>query len=94
MRDPEAVAVGVAPAITLLATVWLPLVWLLDRSGMALLWLLGHRSDAGKKVREEEIRTLVVEAENAGVLEPGEGDDRGRDTARRPAGRRGNEAAA
>jgi putative hemolysin len=72
LRDPEAVAVKVAPAMTLLATVSLPLVWLLDRSGKALLWLLGQRGEAEEKISEEEIRTLVVEAENAGVLEPGE----------------------
>ena len=72
LRDPEAVAVRVSPAMTLLAKASLPLVWLLDRSGKTLLWLLGHRGDAEEKVSEEEIRTLVVEAENAGVLEPGE----------------------
>ncbi|HMJ42915.1 MAG TPA: hemolysin family protein [Pseudolabrys sp.] len=72
LRDPEAVAVRVAPAMMLLAKVSLPLVWLLDRSGKALLWLLGHRGEAEEKVSEDEIRTLVVEAENAGVLEPGE----------------------
>jgi putative hemolysin len=72
LRDPEAVAVRVAPAMTVLAKASLPLVWLLDRSGKSLLWLLGHRGDAEEKVSEEEIRTLVVEAENAGVLEPGE----------------------
>lgn len=72
LRDPEAVAVKVAPAMTLLAKASLPLVWLLDRSGKLLLWLLGHRGDAEEKVSEDEIRTLVVEAENAGVLEPGE----------------------
>jgi putative hemolysin len=72
LRDPEAVAVRVAPYMTMLATVSLPAVWLLDRSGKALLWLLGQRGDASEKVSEDEIRTLVVEAENAGVLEPGE----------------------
>src|SRR5215218_10522521 len=72
LRDPEAVAVRVAPAMVLLAKISLPLVWLLDRSGKALLWLLGQRGEAEDKVSEEEIRTLVVEAENAGVLEPGE----------------------
>ena len=36
------------------------------------MWLLGQRGEAGEKVSEDEIRTLVVEAENAGVLEPGE----------------------
>ena len=47
-------------------------MWLLDRSGKGLLWLLGQHGEAGEKVSEDEIRTLVVEAENAGVLEPGE----------------------
>jgi putative hemolysin len=72
LRDPEAIAVRVAPAMVMLAKISLPLVWLLDRSGKALLWVLGHRGQAGEKVSEDEIRTLVVEAENAGVLEPGE----------------------
>ncbi|MCR6732883.1 MAG: hemolysin family protein [Afipia sp.] len=72
LRDPEAVAVKVAPAMVVLAKISLPLVWVLDRSGKGLLWLLGQRGEAGEKVSEEEIRTLVVEAENAGVLEPGE----------------------
>lgn len=72
LRDPEAVAVKVAPAMVLLAKLSLPLVWILDRSGKALLWVLGQRGEAEEKISEEEIRTLVVEAENAGVLEPGE----------------------
>jgi putative hemolysin len=72
LRDPEAIAVKVAPAMMLLAKASLPLVWLLDRSGKLLLWLLGHRGEAEERVSEDEIRTLVVEAESAGVLEPGE----------------------
>lgn len=72
LRDPEAVAVKVAPAMVVLAKISSPLVWVLDRSGKALLWVLGQRGDAEEKVSEDEIRTLVVEAENAGVLEPGE----------------------
>jgi len=72
LRDPESVAVKVAPAMSLMARVSLPLVWLLDYSGKALLWLLGHGGEAEERVSEEEIRTLVVEAEHAGVLEPGE----------------------
>ena len=72
LRDPESVAVRVAPYMMMLAKISSPAVWLLDRSGKALLWVLGHRGAAGEKVSEDEIRTLVVEAENAGVLEPGE----------------------
>jgi putative hemolysin len=58
--------------MVLLSKISSPLVWLLDRSGKALLWLLGQRGEAQEKVSEDEIRTLVVEAENASVLEPGE----------------------
>lgn len=72
LRDPESIAVKVAPAMNAMAKISLPLVWLLDRSGKLLLWLLGHRGEAEGRVSEEEIRTLVVEAEHAGVLEPGE----------------------
>jgi putative hemolysin len=72
LRNPEVVAVRVAPAMTLLAKAMSPLVFVLNVSGRAVLRLLGqHRMTAGK-VTEEEIRTLVAEAENAGVLEPGE----------------------
>ena len=72
LRDPESIAVRVAPAMNVMAKISLPLVWLLDRSGKALLWLLGQRGEAEERVSEEEIRTLVVEAEHDGVLEPGE----------------------
>jgi putative hemolysin len=72
LRDPEAIALKVAPAMTLLAKICSPLVSLLDLSGKALLWILGHRGKKEEKVTEDEIRTLIVEAENAGVLEPGE----------------------
>jgi putative hemolysin len=72
LRDPEAVAARVGPAMTVLARVSLPLVWLLDASGKAVLWLLGQGGRAGAKVSEDEIRSLIAEAEHAGVLEPGE----------------------
>jgi putative hemolysin len=72
LRNPEAIAVRVAPAMTVLAKVMSPLVWILDRSGRAVLRLLGQYGTTEDKVTEEEIRTLVAEAESAGVLEPGE----------------------
>lgn len=72
LRDPEGVAVRVAPAMTLLAKIASPLVWVLSASGRAVLWLLGQRGERDEKVTEEEIRTLIAEAEHAGVLEPGE----------------------
>lgn len=72
LRDPEAVAVKVAPAMVLLARISLPLVLLLDLSGKAILKLLGQGGDPGERVSEDEIHNLVLEAETAGVLEPGE----------------------
>lgn len=72
LRDPESIALKVAPAMTWLAWISSPLVWLLDASGRTLLWLLGQHGEPEDKVTEEEIHTLIVEAENAGVLEPGE----------------------
>jgi putative hemolysin len=72
LRSPEAVAVRVAPAMMLLAKIMSPLVWLLDASGRGLLRLLGQRGQTEQKVTEEEIRSLMAEAEHAGVLEPGE----------------------
>jgi putative hemolysin len=58
--------------MTVLAKIASPLVVLLDLSGRGLLFLLGHGGKKEEKVTEDEIRTLIVEAENAGVLEPGE----------------------
>jgi putative hemolysin len=72
LRDPERIAVKVAPAMDVLARVSLPLVTLLDLSGKLILALLGRGGKAEEKVSEDEIHHLVNEAESAGVLEPGE----------------------
>ena len=72
LRRPEQIAVRVAPAMTILARIASPLVWLLDASGRALLWVLGQHSKETTNVTDEEIHILVAEAENAGVIEPGE----------------------
>jgi putative hemolysin len=72
LRDPEAVAVRVAPAMTVVAKVTWPMVWLLDLSGRLVLALLGQKEVSEGSVTEEEIKALVAEAESSGVLEPGE----------------------
>ena len=72
LRRPEAIACAVAPAMTQFARIVFPLVWLLDRSSKALLFLLRQRSVAESSVSEEEIRTLVAEAESSGILTPEE----------------------
>jgi putative hemolysin len=72
LRDPESIAVKVAPALDWLSRISLPLVFLLDLSGKLILALLGRGGPAEDKVSEDEIHHLVSEAEIAGVLEPGE----------------------
>ena len=69
LRDPERVAARVAPAMSLLSRLSSPLVWILDRSGKLLLSILGQSGDAGQRVTEEEVKTIIAEAESAGVLE-------------------------
>jgi putative hemolysin len=72
LRNPERIAVRVAPTMTVLARIGSPLVWLLDVSGRLLLRVLGHQAQPEHRVTDEEIRSLVAEAESAGVIEPGE----------------------
>ncbi|MGD9912491.1 MAG: hemolysin family protein [Rhizobiaceae bacterium] len=72
LRNPEAIASRVAPAMKILARVASPLVWLLDMSGRGVLWLLGQTEESAEKVTDEEIKMLVAEAETAGVLEADE----------------------
>lgn len=72
LRNPEGVAVRVAPAMTILAKVAAPLVWLLDISGRAVLYLLGQKEESEEKVTDEEIKMLVAEAEHHGTIESDE----------------------
>jgi len=72
LRNPEAIACLVAPAMTVISRIASPLVSLLDYSGKAVLALLGQRAMSASRVTDEEIKTLVAEAESAGVLEPEE----------------------
>ena len=72
LRNPEGVAIRMAPAMTLLSVIGAPVVWLLDRSGKAVLFLLGQRGANENRVTEEEVHVLLAEAHEGGVLEPEE----------------------
>jgi putative hemolysin len=74
LRNPEAIACRVAYPMSLLSRVAAPFVWLLDGSGRALIRLLGLRPASEAMVTDEEIRSLIAEAESAGVIESGERD--------------------
>lgn len=74
LRAPEAVASKIAPAMALLSKVALPLVWLLNASGKAVLALLGQKGEVDERMSDEEIRTVLAEAHSAGVIEPEESE--------------------
>jgi len=69
LRDPEGVATRVAPLMAFIASVAAPLVWLLDVSGKLILTLLRQSGETGERVTDEEVKTIIAEAESAGVLE-------------------------
>jgi len=72
LRNPERIACLVARPMSILAKIASPIVWLLDRSGRAVLALLGQSGGKDETVTDAEIHALIAEAETAGVLEPEE----------------------
>lgn len=74
LRNPERVATKVAPFMTFVARIASPLIFVLDVSGRLVLRALGQASRDDQKVSEDEIRTLMAEAETAGVIEAAERD--------------------
>ncbi|MCJ7993106.1 HlyC/CorC family transporter [Rhizobium cremeum] len=69
LRNPEGVASKVAGPMLILSRVAAPLVWLLDASGKLVLRLLGQSGVAAGTVTDEEIKTVLAEAQSAGVIE-------------------------
>ena len=74
LRSPERIAARLAPSVALLAKVSAPLVWLLGRSSDLVLRLIGHNEQDREDVTEDELRALLAEGTQAGVLETGERD--------------------
>jgi len=74
LRAPESVAARVAPAMKLVAMIGAPIVWFLDISGRFVLTILGQKGESEDKVTDEEIRTVLAEAQSAGVIESGESE--------------------
>lgn len=72
LRNAEAIACTVAPAMATISKVCAPIVTVLDVSTKAIFKVLGLRMESEQSVTEEEIKTLIAEAETAGVLEKDE----------------------
>jgi putative hemolysin len=74
LRRAEQVAAAVAPWIAGMARVSGPIVWVLDRSSGAVLRLLGLHRASRQTVTEEELKALLSEGAQVGVLEVEERD--------------------
>jgi len=72
LRNAEGIACAVAPAMTLFAKFAAPAVWLLDASTRFAFRLFGQSTESETRITDEEIRTIIAEAETAGVIEKGE----------------------
>jgi putative hemolysin len=72
LRNAESIACIVAPAMSLFSKIAAPAVWLLDASTRLVFRLLGQSAASETRVTQEEIKTLIAEAESAGVIETGE----------------------
>jgi putative hemolysin len=69
LRNAEGIACTVAPLMTRIARVASPVVWLLDASTKLVFRLFGQNGANGNAITDEEIKTVVAEAETAGVIE-------------------------
>lgn len=72
LRRAEQIAAWVAPSMIALSRLASPLVYVLDVSSRFVLRRLGIEGRVGTRVTEEEIKTLVAEAEAGGTVEPEE----------------------
>lgn len=74
LRNPEGIACTVAPAMTLFARLAAPAVWVLDASTRLIMRLIGQGGAEEPRVTDEEIKSLIAQAEQAGVVETDERD--------------------
>lgn len=69
LRHPEAMAIRVARPIAWLANVTSPAVWVLGKSSTLILMIFGLNRVPTHTVTEEELKALVIEGSQTGVLE-------------------------
>ncbi|MFB9223520.1 hemolysin family protein [Paracoccus cavernae] len=74
MARPEEIAARVAPAMSVIAKVATPLVWLLNGSTKLMLRLIGVKASSDGDITDEDVRMTIAEATRAGVILP---DERG-----------------
>lgn len=74
LRFPERISAIVAPPLSWLAWFSGPVVWVLSRSSTLVMRALGLQREEQQTVTEEELKALLAEGAQAGVLETEERD--------------------
>jgi putative hemolysin len=74
LRNAEHIAAAIARPMALLAKAGTPIVYFLELSSAAVLRLLGRHRVPEQTVTEEEVKEVIAEGVNAGVLKPAEQD--------------------
>jgi putative hemolysin len=74
LRNPERIAIGVAGPIYVLSRIGAPVVWLLDILSNFVLRILGVTGVLREQVTEEELKAVLQEGAEVGVLEEEERD--------------------
>ena len=74
LRWPESIAARMAGPLARLSRISRPVVWLLNSTSALVLRLLGATRSAQPRVTEEELRALLAEGAQEGVLEAEERD--------------------
>jgi putative hemolysin len=74
LRHPERVAAVIATPLALLAKVATPVVWLLGQATTLVLLAFGPAGADRRAMSEEELKAMLVEGEETGVLETEERD--------------------
>jgi putative hemolysin len=72
LANPERAAAALAPAMSALSRIALPLVWILKISTEAVLRRLGLQKVKTATVTEEEVRSLIASGTQAGIFVPQE----------------------
>ena len=69
LSNAEGLACRMAPLMTVVSKVAAPLVWLLDNSTRLIFRLMGRGDEPEEKVTQDDVRSLVTEAERHGSIE-------------------------
>lgn len=69
LTNPEAIASRVSRPINMIAKAARPLVWSMQQASALTLWLLGIKQSGNQGVTEEEVKSVLAEGAEAGVIE-------------------------